>query len=263
MGRLFKSYLFKLRYDLAFRITLIIGGGIAVLLTLIYLGIGALADETVISGELMLTSSLSPIQNFGLAVPVNLITFTVLEFTHGAIRNKVIAGHSKGRIYTSLFLNGSFFTLTLMTLYVLLCFALGSIFGGFSVTGNGAYDEHYIVRMVISAVFIYISITSFTIFFATLFRNIGPTIPVVIVALITLGLIGTITSLIPDNEGVVWTMRFVDPLYSIGTMEYASDKSFMRVLTTETFVSGIISNIVYTGLFFTGGLLIFRKRDVK
>ena len=135
MKELFLSYLYKLRHDITFRITLIIGGGMAILMTLIYLGLGALlgSEKPLISGEMMLLSSLSPTQNFGLAVPINLITFTVLEFNQGSIRNKIIAGHSKAKIYTSLFLNGLIFTIALVGAYVLLSWGLGSIFGCYVV----------------------------------------------------------------------------------------------------------------------------------
>ena len=109
MGNLFKAFLFKLRKDLTFRITLFIGLGLAVLMTLIYLGIDlvvkALEEDpssykfVFCTGQNLFINSLSPAQNFGIAIPINLITFTVLEFTQGTIRNKIIAGNSKTNIY--------------------------------------------------------------------------------------------------------------------------------------------------------------------
>ncbi len=271
MKELFLSYLYKLRYDITFRITLIIGAGMAVFMTLMYLGIGALLETKYISGEMMLLSSLSPTQNFGLAIPINLITFTVLEFNQGGIRNKIIAGHSKPKVYASLFLNGLIFTFVMLTVYVLLCFAFGSIFGGFSITGGGQYSEFYIIKMIVSTIFIYIGIVSFTIFFATLFRNIGPAIPVIILTLLGLYLVATMCTLFAsDNEGLLWTLRILDPLYPIGATESIeninADNPMMSLtsdMSNETFISGIISNLVYTALFFAGGIIIFTKRDIK
>ena len=279
MKELFLSYLFKLRHDLTFKITLIIGGGMAVLMTLIYLGLGALLETTMISGEMMLVSALSPTQNFGLAVPINLITFTVLEFNQGSIRNKIIAGHSKARIYTSLFLNGLIFTIALVGIYVLLSFGLGSIFGGFHPNGDqeatslltgGAFADHYLSKMIVSALFCYISIVSFTVFFSTLFRNIGPAIPVVIVTLIFLYLAGSLVSVLGDDAQTVKdVVRIIDPLYAIGASEYEEitvqgyTTLGPKTMFTSTFVAGIISNVVYAALFYGFGLLIFSKSDVK
>ena len=47
-------------------------------------------DFKVATGQSMLVFSMSPAQNFGIAIPINLAVFIVLEFTQGTIRNKVI-----------------------------------------------------------------------------------------------------------------------------------------------------------------------------
>ena len=159
MANLFKAFLFKLRRDLTFKITLIIGATVAIFMTLIYFLIGRVMDMRLLTGETMLLVSLSPAQNFGIAVPVNLITFTILEFSQGSIRNKIIAGHSKGKIYISLCINGLVFAFSLITIYTLLCFSLGSIFGGFNIEGTSFYMmtmvSSYIPRMLVIAVFTY------------------------------------------------------------------------------------------------------------
>lgn len=261
MGNLFKAYLFKLRKDLAFRITLIIGGGLAILMTLLFLLIEKITGEAMLNGQMMLIMSLSPVQNFGIAIPVNLITFTVLEFSQGTIRNKIIAGYSKGQIYISIFLTGLVFTLTLASVYALLCFGLGSVFGGFdphgAIAGASTLAPYYIPKIIAVAVLCYVSITSFTIFFATLFRSIGPTIPVVIVGLMFAYLVGTLLGSLFNNETIVWILRIADPLYAMSVSELGG------ALADETFVSALICNAVYTLLFFGLGLLIFRKRDIK
>ena len=107
MGRLFKSFFFKLSRDLTFRIILIIGAGLAFLMTglflLIDLGLGAYGDTfKFLTGPNMLISAFNPVDNFGLAIPICLITFVCLEFSQGIIRNKIIAGHSKFKIQSSI-----------------------------------------------------------------------------------------------------------------------------------------------------------------
>lgn len=300
MKNLFVSYLYKLRHDLAFKITLIIGGGLAVLLTGIYFLLSLLIKVNAIDGPTMIISALSPGSNFGLAVPVNLITFTVLEFNQGSIRNKIIAGHSKANVYTSLILNGLVFTFVLMIAYVLLCFGLGSLFSVITKnilegmrsdeiarTGyseiipeiSSPYSGMYIFKMIVLAVFCYISIVSFTIFFSTLFRNIGPSIPVVILVLVFASSLAPIVVMVGDrNEGLLWAFRIIDPLFCLGANEsevvgqtiglspegvpFVYDVTEPTV-TNETFISGICSNVVYAALFYVGGLFIFKKRDVK
>lgn len=299
MKNLFVSYLYKLRHDLAFKITLIIGGGLSILLAALYFLISLLVKENVLDGSTMIASAISPGSNFGLAIPVNLITFTVLEFNQGSIRNKIIAGNSKTNIYTSLVLNGLVFTFILMTAYVLISFGLGSLFGEvtkkilegmkndeLAKTGVSkiipialsTYSGLGIFQTIVLGIMCYISIVSFTIFFSALFRNIGPSIPVVILVLVFASSLAPIVMLLGEsNEGLLWAFRIIDPFYCLSERQYeivgqiivqTSDGPDPRYITEvsvpdEAFVSGIISNAVYAALFYIGGLLIFKKRDVK
>ena len=291
MGRLFKSFFFKLSRDLSFRIILIIGVGLAFFMTglflLIDLGLGTFGETfKFLSGPNMLLSSFNPVDNFGLAIPISLITFVCLEFTHGTIRNKIIAGHSKFKIYTALVLNGLVLAFSLLFVYAGLCTLLGTIFGGFDLDnpiinmssfsgmiGGGYADGWYIAQMLITAVVVYTCIVSFTVFVAALFRNVGPCIPLVIIALMMLSIGGTMITLVGDlleNDALVKFVMIVDPLYVISgggletniVLEEEVQKGYM-VVETGAFISTIINNLVYAAAFFVGGAFIFMKRDVK
>lgn len=280
MRNLFKAFLFRLRKDLTFRITLFIGLGLAVLFTLIYLAIDLAAKALVeedytfmfCTGQNLFISSLSPAQNFGIAIPVNLISFTVLEFTQGSIRNKIIAGNSKAKIYFSLVLSGLVFTFALIITYSLLSLALGSIIGGFDingVVGLGRIDAEYFWKMIVLAIGAYIFITTMTIFFATLFRSIGPCIPVVLLLILGFYLSSTIVSALGAfgeeseiTKSINTFMMIFNPLNSLGTSVQAVDTGILKI-ENDHFIAEIINNIVYSALFVTFGVLIFKKKDVK
>lgn len=277
MLRLFKAFIFKISRDLTFRITLIIGAGIAVFMALLY----ALLDFSVdlegvkmLTGQGMLVNSMSPVQNYGIAIPVNLITFTCLEFSQGTIRNKIIAGHSKAKIYASLFLSGLIFAFLLLGVYLGICTALGSIFGGFDLdtvtmagTGYGMFSAKYILQMLLACVVTYISIVSFTIFFATLFRSIGPSIPVVMILLMICYLGATIVSAMdllemPGLDVIINVMKVINPLYALGCSP-SLDANGRFFLENDVVIYAVVINLVYATIFFIGGLFIFKKRDVK
>ena len=282
MANLFKAFLFKLRKDLTFRVTLFIGLGLAVLMTLIYLGID-LAMKTFeensstykfvfCTGQNLFINSLSPAQNFGIAIPINLITFTVLEFTQGTIRNKVIAGNSKTKIYFSLILSGLVFTFVLIITYSLLCLGLGSIFGGFDINGttmSGKLNPEFFWKLILLSVLAYILITVATIFFATLLRNVGPCIPIVILLLLGCYLISTIFNTIgllgEEIKGIkvaAKVMEVINPLYSLSTLS-TDPQTLLLTISNEGLFWEIGNNLVYTALFLGFGLLIFKKRDIK
>ena len=305
MARLMRAFFYKLSKDITFRITLIIGAGIAVFMTGLYLILqNALGDELegvkMLSGQTMLISSFSPVQNFGLAIPINLISFIYLEFSQGTIRNKIIAGHSKAKIYTSLYLSGLVFAFALLLVYIGLCTGLGTIFGGFDPNGyamagtsiGGKISGEFLIKFSVLAIFSYVSIVSFTIFVVTTFRNMGPSIPVVILALFACYFLAMILSVavstvemtmasemqiamqegreidLTEMEGALKTfkdinnvLKVVDPLYGISVVE--SNEAGVATVDNLSFFGGIGSNLVFAGLFFGFGCLEFSKRDVK
>lgn len=300
MGRLLKAFFFKLSKDLAFRITLIIGGGLALFTTLIFAGLQFLlsdAEETfrIMSGQTMLMLSFSPAENFGLAIPLNIIIFVCLEFSQGTIRNKIIAGHSKFKIYSALYLSGLILAMMLLIPYVTLCTVFGTIFGGFDVNGMALFGVtagtqlslEFILKFIFLGLIVYTSITAVTVFFATLFRSIGPCIPIVILLIMGGYIIATIMgAIIQTSEMAVVSrqmsgdqeayqsakdsletfkmignvLKVVDPLYSISV---ADNVDGVATIDTYTFLAGIGGNLLYSAAFFFGGAAIFKKKDVK
>ena len=279
MANLFRAFLFKLKKDLTFRITLFIGLGISILITVIYLlldvAMNSLSDEASFefmfcTGQSLLVTSLSPAQNFGIAIPINLIVFTVMEFTQGTIRNKIIAGNSKAKIYLSLYLSGLVFSIAIFSSYALLSFALGSIIGGFDPNGTvslyGTSTGEYIWKLLVLTLLVYITITTVTVFFATLFRNIAPCIPCVIILIMvcyfggmTVKAMELLEEVAPTAKTMITVSRIINPMYAIA-LNAGSGK---LEITNKEFFWGLGNNLVYILLFLGGGLLIFRKRDVK
>ena len=286
MGNLLKAFFFKLRRDLTFRITLFIGLGLAVFMTAVYLLID-IGINNVLSmpekqwifcnGQTLLVTTLNPCQNFGLAIPINLITFTVLEFTSGTIRNKIITGNSKSKIYFSLFLSGLVFTFALIISYVGLCVGVASIIGKFNANGmifttlgTGNITPDFVWKLLVLGVLAYILITAATIFFATLFRNIGPCIPIVIILLMACYLSATIVAAISltgleENtiKFVCNAVRYINPLYSLTAYDISSGESTVISISNESFIIQAANNLIYTIAFLLGGWGIFIRRDVK
>ena len=206
MSRLLKAFFYRMSKDLAFRITLIVGCSIALILSVVLLVADLMLnmeDIKLLTGHGMLTMSLNPAQNYGIAIPINIAIFVGLEFTQGTIRNKIIAGHSKLKIYASLYISGLILGAALLFAYVGFLTIFGTIAGGFDVnvvtflgTGFSAATVEYIVKFVILSLLVYTTLISFSVFIATVFRSLGPSIPLVIVAVYGLYFIAMIVSTI-------------------------------------------------------------------
>ena len=295
MGNLFRAFLFKVKKEISVRITLFIGLGFAILIPLILFlidvgisfldGSGGSIEHMMCNGQSLLISSFSPTQNFGIAIPITLITFTVAEFTNGTIRNKVISGYSKTKVYVGLYLTGLVYTLCLISAYVLLSFGLGSAFGGFdpkgsyfalSSLGGGSIGPNFFWMFIVLALLAYVVIASITIFFSTLFRHIGPSIPVVIILLLVFVGMGAIastlslfSSLDPEESttstkimGAAYEfLKAINPFHSLSN--FTTTESQEIIIKWGDFITQIVNNVIYIGVFFGFGLLIFNKRDIK
>ena len=273
MGNLFRAFFFKLRKDITFRVTLIVGAAVAVLMMLIFLMIDYAIDIGVktCTGQTLFLVSFTPTSNFGLAIPVNLITFTVLEFSNGVIRNKIVVGNSKFKIYLGLFLSGLVFALLLLLTYAGLCTLLGTICGGFDPNGvamgsigagegsAGYATPQFIGYTLLIAILVYVSITAFTVFVSTLLRNVGPSIPLTLLPLILLAIIGPIVyQFVPEARDA---LIFLNPLQVLGNP--TADSTGHMYFTNKQLIGTVVCNLMYTGIFFGFGTLIFIKRDVK
>lgn len=294
MRNLFRAFLFKLRRDLTFRITLFIGIGMAVFMTgtfalidiLSWVGSNESLTFTYCNGQNLLVNTLSPASNFGLVIPILLTVFTVSEFSTGTIRNKIIAGNSKSKIYFSILLSGLVFTFVVITAYIGLCVALASIVGKFDANGtilamnnisatiNGALGgtticPEFVWKIILCGVTVYIMVTSMTVFFSMLFRNMGPCIPIIIVLLMFFSLESMIASMFALDgnldqtaETIITISRVVNPLYVLNSFDIMNEgKKF--TIANENLIIHLCNNATYTTLFTIGGWLIFRKRDVK
>ena len=277
MADLFRAFFFKLSRDITFRVLAIVGAGVALLMMGIYLlmdsAIPYLNGHVFCTGNNLFVTSFNPSSNYGLAIPINLITFTVLEFSHGIIRNKIIAGNSKAKIYLSFFVIGLVFTLSLLFTYVGLCTLLGTIVGGFDpygfgtvgLTGNTLISPDFIWKFLIANIFVYITITSFTVFISTLLRNIGPSIPIVILMPIILSTVLPVIFQVPQiAESLGSVPMYLNPFQVIGSPETIKvGDNYQLVISPEAMVATVIANLLWTSIFTGFGTLIFVNRDVK
>lgn len=275
MSKLIRSSFYKLLRDATFRVTLIIGVALAVFMCLIYLGLDLISGNgtfdcvgDMCNGFNFYTSSLSPTQNFGLTVPINLIVFTIGEFNCGTIRNKIIAGNRKSSIYLSLYITGAIFTISLMAIYFLLSVGLSSAIGGFEgLRTLTQEDKDLLYQYPIMALCTYIFIVSLAVLVSTSIRNIGGALPIVIILIMFLYFISFIPSLIGTlggNEGLQKALvaeQWLNPMHGFGSNGLAG--LLPSKMDKSQFISSLITplywSVILTGL----GMFVFERKDVK
>lgn len=269
--------IYKLFKDKTFKVTLIIGIILSIALPLLYLAIDSNSEAIKIcNGANFLISSASPVQNFGLAIPINLISLIVGEFTFGTIRNKVIVGYRKSTIYFELFVSSLIFTFVLMTVYICISIGLSSIIGGgFDPTGSltGSMIGKWIAIIIVD----YIFVTSVSLCLSTLIRHqgfaVGATILAFMICFISAMIIAAeenLSNIVGGSEEILKQSTFkfaiwLNPLFIISSTPLASAGmgSYAWIDTSEVFLASILSPLIYSFIFFVVGSFFFSKRDLK
>ena len=267
MFYILKASLFKLFRDRTFQVTAIIGVVLAGFMALI----GVLSKT--LTGEGTFLSSFSLANGFGLTVPINLIVFTVGEFTYGTVRNKIIAGFSKRKIYAGLFLTGLVFTFLLVTVYVGVSLIIATSIGGFD--GSKIGGASFILTYIAFAIVTYAFTTALSVFVATLIRNIGGSISIVIILLVMISLSPLFVFMSdPENMAKVglehWS-SWVNPVQMIGfytndviriIAKFAPGVNFYS-LSPTMIISGLVTPLYWATILYVIGSLSFEYSDVK
>ena len=219
------------------------------------------------SGYFMLLSSSSPTSNFGIAVPINLVTFIIGEFNFGTIRNKIIAGNKRINIYIALLVMGVIFSVSLMAIYIGIGTLLGTILSGFNPKGTTVGIDSVIWTIVYTLV-IYITLSALSVLTASAIRHIGGAITVTIL-LIMSGLVVSIIILgnslaTGGNVNIPDFVYVLNPIFvtSVTQQLFGLGSAFIDDLSKAMMLS-ILSNVIYCSIFVSLGIVIFNYRDVK
>lgn len=275
MLRLMRSSFYKLFRDKTFHIVLAIGIIVAVAMPLIYLAIDLTSGSNQVgvscNGYNLLISTVSPVQNFGIAIPINLITFIIGEFNYGTIRNKIIAGNRRSYIYFSLFLNGLVFSFILLFLYMGLATLVATCIGGFSYQPLSGSDVLNLLQVLLITILVYTTLTSLCVFISTLFRNIGPSISITVIIM----MIGFIVAMIyttTSNLGSIirgealefdTAMLILNPMFLMSIMSLGLGGLGEILSVNNIFIYQILSCLLYASIFYLLGNLGFKLRDIK
>ena len=271
MHNLIKASLFKLFRDRTFIVTAIIG----VIIALIMIGVSALGKFLtdgieIINGESSFLTALTPGNSFGLTIPINLVVFTVGEFTYGTVRNKIIAGLSKTKVYFGLFITGLVFTFILAAGYALITIGFTSLITGFDPDSIGG--TRFIIFYIINVVLTYTFVTAASVFFASVIRNIGGSITVSVISMVFLSFLPFIIAMfgMSNNYSLDHWLSWLNPLYVIGiygnyisTMLSTIGVSSLFNVSDKLIAAGIVTPTYWAIIFFVLGLFVFKRSDVK
>ena len=210
--------------------------------------------------------------SFGLGIPLllTIIMFTTVlanEFSYGTVRNKIIVGYSRTKIYLSLAITTLTFMFGIVFISSILSFGLAGILfyydnlGGMFIYDIGYYLIGLVIALLIMAVYV-----SIVMLFTVGLNKTALSIIVPIILIFFSVIISTIcdTFLLELSYQGLDT-NFVDILTFIKCINiyYQSVKISELSLEYYEIIAFIIFPWLGAGLFTFLGLLAFNKKDIK
>ncbi len=213
-------------------------------------------------------SALNPGSLFAFVVSIFVILILVQDYRNGTIRNKVICGISRFKIYSTYYLVSLIFFLAMVFGYGLLTFLFSLIF--FPVVPEGVVVSTFVGQFFLAVLFDLLNILfimSAALICVSLFRTVGVSLLVFIVAQLGLQVVGTFIHSASSNlklfetnvDGVVTLMNvinWINPFYLLSTF------SITQYNTTDL-VFNIVTPMVWCIVNLGLGYLATVKKDIK
>lgn len=263
MSKLLKADFFRV---LKSKLTYIIVG-IAVLMPLLtcllYLGINnliGLIDESgelisFVNGRILIFSSYSMTNNIGIVIPIFASIFICMDINNGTLRNKIISGSPRIKVYLSHLFTTIIFNVIIISIYLAFTTLFSNLFFGYGVEIDKE-EIRNIILFIVSGTLSFVFIASVISFLALVTKNTAPTIIFTLLFTIGLSLILSIVSIL-DTEKYA-TLLFMIPTY----MHYVLTNGF-EVLTTAQVIEGVASYLIFTVALAIAGIEIFKHKDIK
>ena len=201
-----------------------------------------------ITAEFAFLSSFSPLNNLGLILLIFIQIILISDFSQNTIRNKIIAGYCKHKIY----LSSTIFTLTISvvstTVYALLTYLFTGIFISFSELNIAFLIEHLVVGILATmAIYAFVQLVVF------IFKSLGATLGTVLGSFLGTFLIYNILTMSMSVTAQRIVMVIVPLLHFSYFTEYQDLDMLWMVLSSIGFTAGAI------GL----GLFLNKKLDYR
>ncbi len=253
-NRIFKSKITIISLALAAVIPVLIAG--------LYLVLKKLMGEVdpdsgdliglLVNSHSLIATTFSFTNNFGIVMPIFAAIIVMADITSGTIRNKVILGYNRHKIFGSHFISALAYCLTIMTIYAAMTALWGVVFLG-KVDMGADYARSLVFFYVLGLLeFIMVSAVAVCLSLIT-FSNVGAIMLTLVVCMGSGLLVSIIAIFATDKLEAIF--RFI-PGYSM--LSFQAGK-----ISVEEFWKGAVGTAVVTVLFYLLGTFVFNKKDIK
>lgn len=279
MTKLLKCDLLRVIKDRLFWVVCILAAVFALITPLlyaaIYSGIDAVADGSSdvlelmglgMDGKTIFFSAFSLSNNFGLIVPVLLAIILCKDFSYGTVRNKIICGCSRVKIFASMYLTCAVFLVGTVLLNALASLGVGLIFFPYSSQGFGAEAGYFFASLGLELL-VLLFVSALVCFLCVWAKNAGLAVVLYAAAVLVFTMVTSILMVgelalgfAPENEILPKVFEFVR---NVNVFGYSTVIGTGTEYSPKTALWCVLSPSVGTAALLGLGALVFGKKDIK
>lgn len=212
-------------------------------------------------------SSFSLGNNLGLIVPVLLAIVLCKDFSFGTVRNKIIAGKSRGAIFASLFITCSVVLIVVMVLHAIITLCVSLCFFDYQAADFTMSDFWYFLESFVFEIIVLLFVSSLLSWLCASRKNVGIVIVLYIAIAFAFVLIGSILQMAISlldatggDEGVISVLTFISRINVFNAAAYIGTGTRYGL---EDVLYILVPSVVGIVGFFGIGVLKFKKKDLK
>lgn len=271
MIKLLKTDLIRIFKDKLFLVLSIIGLAFAVLTPVIYkLTFLLLKTPTEdlaflgLAGKEQFFAAFSTSNNFGLIAPILIAIILFKDFSQGTVRNKIICGNSRSKIFFSMLISCLISLFAVVFAHALITLALSSAFFGYQQSAFTFADFGYLALSVFFELLVYVFIASLVCFLCVWAKNMGVTILMLIATTLLSGIFSGVTLMAqmfvnPDNQFAQKAWEFASKINVMSSTLIGNGTTY----TTGDVLYIVIPALAFSAIMILASLLVFNKKDLK
>ena len=268
MRNLYISDLKRILKVKLFLITCILAGVFALVNPLLYKVLFSLLDlgemlTGIVDAKSMLFTAFLPGDNLGLIMPILVAIIVCKDFSQGTVRNKIISGHSRSKIFLSHLFTSSTVICVLMLLHGLLTFLISLCLFEYSSTEFTASELGYLLLSIFFEMLVYVAIAAIVTFIATLSKNMGVCILLYLAVSFGMSILGSIFMtagmFIDPENGWYGVVEFLNALNIFTSSLIGAGVSYSAKDVLYILLAPILIGSGCTGL----GIRLFSKKNLK
>ncbi|MDD3171418.1 MAG: ABC transporter permease [Bacilli bacterium] len=207
------------------------------------------------SGVFTFSNSFSVTNNMGLIIPIVICVFAGKDFSYLTIRNKLISGNSRTKVYLSSWMTSLVVGTILITIYALSSLLFASLFMGYGREFDFG-EVLYILKTLGLGILLFMVVESIAVFLTFVTKSMSLSIIISIGASLFLSIITSVFMFFLSGSPVL------KEIYSWTMMSQGLALTSMSV-DTDTLIRILISSVVGITVFTSLGIVIFKKADIK